>query len=124
MPIQYKVIPAPKRGLKSRGIKGSDARFAHGIEKKLNELAAEGWEFVRAETLPSEERDGLMSKTTVFQNVLVFRKTIDEIVKEEAIIDDFEEDSEEEVTDAKHSDETTNDDLLDTETPEASSEDN
>ena len=76
MRFQYKVIPAPTRGLKSRGIKGSGARFAHGIESKLNELALEGWEYIRAETLPAEEREGLMSKTTVFQNLLVFRKPI------------------------------------------------
>lgn len=37
-------------------------------------MAAEGWEYVRAETLPSEERSGLAGRNTVYHNVLVFRR--------------------------------------------------
>mgnify|MGYP001804396545 FL=1 len=40
----------------------------------MNDLAADGWEYLRADTLPAEQREGLMSKTTVYQNVLVFRR--------------------------------------------------
>ena len=42
----------------------------------LNAMAAQGWEYVRAETLPSEERSGLTSRTTVWMNVLVFRRAV------------------------------------------------
>lgn len=73
-PYQYKVIPAPMRGQKGKGVKGADGRFANALESAMNEMAAEGWEYQRAETLPSEERAGLTSKTTVFRNVLVFRR--------------------------------------------------
>lgn len=74
---EYKVVPAPDRGRKARGVKGADGRFAHALEDALNELAAEGWEYQRAETLPSEERQGLSGKATVFRNVLVFRRARD-----------------------------------------------
>ena len=49
-------------------------RFAHALEVAMNELAADGWEYLRTDTLPCEQREGLMSKTTVFQNMLVFRR--------------------------------------------------
>ena len=74
MTIEYKVIPAPTRGQKARGVKGPAARFANAMEQVINAQAKEGWTYLRAETLPSEEREGLMGRTTVFQNVLVFQR--------------------------------------------------
>ncbi len=71
---EYRVVPAPKRGLKGKGVKGGEARFANALETAINDLAAEGWDYVRTDTLPFEERDGLMSKSTSFQNLLVFRR--------------------------------------------------
>lgn len=73
---EYKVLPAPAKGKKAKGIRGPEARFAHVLEETLNQLAAEGWEYLRAETLPSEERHGLTSVSTTFRSVLVFRRAI------------------------------------------------
>ncbi|PJI91356.1 uncharacterized protein DUF4177 [Yoonia maricola] len=75
MSYEYKVVPAPARGLKAKGIKTSEDRFAHALETAMNELSSDGWEYLRADTLPCEQREGLMGKTTVFQNMLVFRRT-------------------------------------------------
>jgi hypothetical protein len=74
MSYEYKVVPAPTRGLKARGVKTAEDRFAHALESAINELAASGWEYLRTDTLPSEQREGLMGKTTVYQNMLVFRR--------------------------------------------------
>ncbi|MFQ6548403.1 DUF4177 domain-containing protein [Aestuariibius sp. 2305UL40-4] len=74
MIYEYRVVPAPRRGLKGKGVKGPEARFAHALETVMNEEAADGWEYVRTDTLPAEERQGLTSRTTVYQNVLVFRR--------------------------------------------------
>ena len=71
---EYKVVPAPDRGLKARGVKGPEGRFAHALEVVMNDMGAEGWEYQRAETLPSEERQGLSGRTTVYRNMLVFRR--------------------------------------------------
>lgn len=71
---EYKVVPAPIRGEKERGLKTGADRFAYSLGLVLNEMAQEGWEYVRAETLPAEERSGLASKTTVYHNLLVFRR--------------------------------------------------
>ncbi|MEM8775439.1 MAG: hypothetical protein AAGF53_10430 [Pseudomonadota bacterium] len=40
----------------------------------INTLAAEGWEYVRADVLPSEERQGLTSSQVIYRSVLVFRR--------------------------------------------------
>lgn len=74
MTYEYKVVPAPLRGLKAKGVKTAEDRFALSLETAMNDLARDGWEYLRADTLPSEQREGLMSKTTVYQNMLVFRR--------------------------------------------------
>ncbi|UWQ44475.1 DUF4177 domain-containing protein [Leisingera aquaemixtae] len=74
--FEYKVMPAPAKGTKAKGVKTPEARFANSIEILLNEMAAEGWEFQRAELLPSEERSGLTGSTTNWRNVLVFRRVL------------------------------------------------
>ena len=73
---EYSVIPAPRRGFKGKGVKGPEAQFANALTKVMNEAAAQGWEYVRSETLPSEERQGLTGRTTQFRSVLVFRRAV------------------------------------------------
>lgn len=74
--FEYKVVPAPKKGEKARGVKRTEDRFAHALTLIMNELGAKGWEYVRSDTLPCEERSGLTSKVTTFQNMLVFRREL------------------------------------------------
>ena len=74
MTHEYRVIPAPTRGTKAKGAKTPEDRFALTLQEKMNEMARDGWEFVRAETLPSEERTGLTGRKTVHHNLLVFRR--------------------------------------------------
>jgi hypothetical protein len=76
MSYEYAVVPAPKKGLKARGVKTSEDRFAYALQTVMNEYGAEGWEYVRTDTLPSEERTGFTGRTTVFQNMMVFRKLL------------------------------------------------
>lgn len=76
MQFEYKVVPAPIRGKKTRGVKSPADRFANTLSDLMNEMAAEGWEYLRADTLPAEERAGFTGKSTVFQNVLVFRREV------------------------------------------------
>ncbi|APE43077.1 hypothetical protein BOO69_06345 [Sulfitobacter alexandrii] len=71
---EYKVVPAPSKGLKGKGVKGAEARFSYALQELMNGLAGYGWEYQRAETLPSIERSGLTSTTTEWRNVLVFRR--------------------------------------------------
>ncbi len=73
---EYKVVPAPTSGLKAKGVKTSEARFAHALETLMNELGADGWTYVRADTLPCEERSGLTGRVTKYQNMLVFQRAL------------------------------------------------
>ena len=73
---EYKVVPAPAKGRKAKGVKAPEARFALAVETTLNEMGAEGWEYLRAELLPSDERSGLTGSTTQWRNVLVFRRPV------------------------------------------------
>lgn len=98
--FEYKVVPAPQRGLKAKGVKGTPARFANALETVMNELGAQGWEYLRSDTLPVEERQGLWGKTTNFQNMLVFRRSLiapaDETAIAPAMIEGQSEDEQDE----------------------------
>lgn len=61
---QYRVVPAPQKGLKAKGVRSPEARFSNALEDLMNRMGDEGWEYQRAETLPSLERSGLTKTTT------------------------------------------------------------
>ncbi len=75
--FEYRVVPAPKKGKKAKGLKTGEDRFAAALSETMNDMAADGWDYLRTDTLPAEERSGLTGRTTVFQNMLVFRREID-----------------------------------------------
>ncbi len=74
--FEYKVIPAPVRGQKARTARTADERFALAMTNAINAEAREGWEYLRSDMLPSEERSGLTRRTTVYHNLLVFRRPL------------------------------------------------
>lgn len=74
--FQYKVVPAPRRGEKAKGAKTTEERFAVALTQVMNALGAEGWDYVRADTLPCDERAGLTGVKTSYQNMLVFRRPL------------------------------------------------
>jgi hypothetical protein len=82
---EYKVVPAPNKGLKAKGLKTAEERFAFALQELMNEMGAEGWEYQRADTLPSIERAGLTGSSTNWRHVLVFRRDLTaEFVRHEA----------------------------------------
>lgn len=74
--FEYKVVAAPLRGEKVRGAKTTPERFAQALMTVMNDLGREGWEYLRADTLPCEERVGFTGRQTTFQHMLVFRREI------------------------------------------------
>ena len=42
---EYRVIPAPSKGKKARGLKTAHARFAYAVQELINEVGAEGWSY-------------------------------------------------------------------------------
>lgn len=74
---EFKVIPAPRRGEKSRMAKTTEERFALALSTVMNQMGAEGWDYVRADVLPCDERAGITGGVkTSFQNMLVFRRVL------------------------------------------------
>lgn len=84
--FEYKVVPAPTRGEKVRTAKTGADRFAHALSQIMNALGRDGWDYVRADTLPSEERTGFTGRTTVYHNMLVFRRNL----ADEAVVGHFD----------------------------------
>lgn len=76
--FEYRVVPAPRRGEKARGVKTTEERFALALTQLMNKLGREGWEYQRSDTLPVEERVGLTGSKTTYQNMLVFRRSLAE----------------------------------------------
>lgn len=73
---EYKVVPAPARGDKIRGAKTTEDRYAQTLAALMNAQARDGWDFLRSETLPTEERVGFTKRKTVYVTLLVFRRGI------------------------------------------------
>lgn len=74
--FEYKVVAAPTRGEKVRGAKTTQDRFAQALMTVMNDLGRDGWEYLRADSLPCEERVGFTGRQTTFQHMLVFRRVI------------------------------------------------
>ncbi len=74
--FEYQVVPAPRRAPKVKSVASADARFAMALAQKMNEMGREGWEYVRSDTLPMDERAGLTGIKTSYVNMLVFRRAI------------------------------------------------
>jgi hypothetical protein len=73
--FDYKVVPAPRRLKRVKGIKDPNELFAHTLTEAINAIAREGWEYVRAESLTAEEVRGLFRRRVEFtESMLVFRR--------------------------------------------------
>ena len=75
--FEYKVVPAPNRPKRVKGVKGTAGRFAAVLTETMNEQAADGWEYLRSDSMPVEEKPGLLkSRVETYQTVLVFRRAM------------------------------------------------
>ena len=85
--FEYKVIPTPRRAKRAKGVKGEAARFANVLTDAMNAQAAEGWVFVRSETLPMERKTKMFkAPVELNQTVLVFRRSLDVPEHNDAIL--------------------------------------
>ncbi|HMO72507.1 MAG TPA: DUF4177 domain-containing protein, partial [Paracoccaceae bacterium] len=74
--FEYRVVPAPRKGEKVRGARSVAERFGVALAHVMNDMARDGWEYLRADTLPCEERVGLTGTATHFHHMLVFRRAL------------------------------------------------
>ena len=73
--FDYKVVPAPRRVRKIKGVKGADEMFAQTLSDAINEVARQGWEYVRTEALIAERPGGWFRRgKSSDHTVMVFRR--------------------------------------------------
>ena len=79
MPFEYKVVGAPEKGQRSRGARTRSDRVAAAFAKVLADEAVDGWEYLRTDIVPIEEKAGLFSRREeVRRAVMIFRRALPE----------------------------------------------
>jgi hypothetical protein len=73
--FDYKVVSAPRRSKKAKGVREPADLFALTLTEAINEHARGGWEYVRAETLPAKSPGGFFRRAAEENvTVLIFRR--------------------------------------------------
>lgn len=73
--FEYKIVAAPRVAKKFKGVRGHADRFARTVEEVIGEEAVNGWEYFRADTLPSDQKGGILRKgAETYQTLLIFRR--------------------------------------------------
>ena len=72
----YKVIPAPRRAKRIKGVSGAEELFALTLTEAINEVARQGWEYVARRAAAGRGAARLVRARAVAeeQTVLVFRR--------------------------------------------------
>lgn len=75
MAYEYKCVAAPEKVKRRRGAKSRTDRVALAMQDVLMEEARNGWEYMRTDLVPIEERSGLFGRAQeVHRAVMVFRR--------------------------------------------------
>ena len=74
---EYKTVAAPRRERRFKGVKPGAEGFARTVEDVLNAECVDGWEYLRAESLPCDSRGGFFSRGhELLHTVLIFRRAL------------------------------------------------
>lgn len=77
MPYEYKCVGAPERARRRKGARTRSDRVARAMEDLINDNAIDGWEYLRTDLVPVEEKGGVLSRSQeVHRAVLIFRREI------------------------------------------------
>lgn len=75
MAIEYKTVGAPHRGRRKRGAKTRSDKVAAAMSEVLDREAVDGWQYLRTDLIPIEERRGWFGRTQeVHRAVMVFER--------------------------------------------------
>ena len=77
MVYEYKCVGAPEKGKRTKGARTRSDRVALVMQEIIAEEAVDGWEYMRTDLVPVEEKAGLFSRTVeVHRAVLIFRRAL------------------------------------------------
>lgn len=72
---EYKAVAAPTRARRFKGVKGTSAQFAMVLSELMNDMASDGWEYLRSDSLPVDEKAGLLkARVETYHTMLIFRR--------------------------------------------------
>jgi hypothetical protein len=75
MDYEYRVIPAPRRLKRIKGVSSTAELFAATLTETINAEARGGWEYVRSESLAAEEPGGWLRRGAVVEEtMMIFRR--------------------------------------------------
>ena len=78
MSYEYKCVGAPERPKKQRRVRGRSDRVALAMQEVIAAEAVDGWEYMRTDLVPVEEKNSLFSRAhEVHRAVLVFRRELE-----------------------------------------------
>lgn len=74
---EYKCVGAPEKGKRTKGAKTRSDRVASVMQDIIADEAVDGWEYMRTDLVPVEEKAGIFSRPQeVHRAVLVFRRAL------------------------------------------------
>lgn len=77
MAFEYKCVGAPERARRKKGAKTRTDRVALAMQEAIAQEATDGWEYLRTDLIPIEERSGMFGRThEVHRAVMVFRRSL------------------------------------------------
>ncbi len=74
--FEFRVVPAPRKGERVPGLKTDEARMANTLTDVLNQMATDGWDYVRADQLPNDTSTDLTGTAPKTMVLLVFRRPL------------------------------------------------
>ena len=76
--FEYKCVGAPERPKRLRGAWSRSDRVALALQELISAEAVDGWEYMRTDLVPVEEKPGFFSRAQeVHRAVLIFRRAAD-----------------------------------------------
>lgn len=83
---EYRAIPCPEKPLRRRDLPTGADPFCETLTAAINDLAGEGWDYIRAETIEVRTRRFLKSRKEE-RTFLVFRRESKPLIEPRPIID-------------------------------------
>lgn len=83
---EYRAIPCPEKPLRQRDLPAGADPFCETLTAAINDLAGEGWDYIRAETIEVRTRRFLKSRKEE-RTFLVFRRESKPLIEPRPIID-------------------------------------
>ncbi|HLS58839.1 MAG TPA: DUF4177 domain-containing protein [Paracoccaceae bacterium] len=75
MEYEYRVVPAPRRLRKIKGVRSTPELFATTLTDAINAEARQGWEYVRSESMTAEGPSGWLRRGRIVEEtMMIFRR--------------------------------------------------